>query len=1380
MSCLDFEALFTAAYDATSMEITGEKRSELIVEQDEVSEHTEMMKALPEATLASITYASMTTKRIEEIAVCEITKGLDRNGDTLGTVLSRQLGVCHASEGPCLHCGLTMPQGCLGHFGLIRLVRPMFHPPAVGTLPAILNLLCHKCGCLRLDPIETDDDVLRLPAGILRWERLAQRVGLGLKCARQLPGRTEPCGTFPVVCTHHANKTSTNTLRMGKVNRDASDVVTLLRRVSEEDARILGFQSTEKLVSKFIVEVVPVPGNRMRPTSGVIADPMTTLLDSLWKRNNALRAALRKEDKETVMNRATEVFNTLSEIAANSNSSRPNATKGLLPLKLNCKFGLVRLKLAFKRVDFSGRGVMIPAARNRPNVITIPYFFRKILTPTVRVTLYNLQWIQSLQAKGELAGIQEPQLSVSGKPTYLRTKAQIARYPLRVGDVVLRYLNEDDLLNYVRNPTLHVHGMQVFHIIFWKNRANMNVGMPYAYYLVMGGDFDGDAGQLFAVFEEEARAEAYNINSPRWNLVSRITGSGLSGPHYNTPPACRKLSILRHIPEHVRSACLSVIDDCGQLATLEERLAMHGVPANSGPALFSAALPPRTSLGTGKDAVVIRDGILLRGELHVNIIREGQGSLVKAILFQSGGVAAEDYVYNLARLCDEFLRHDVVTVGPDDMNLPIGDPEYIPQLIETLEERVQKLYDSSLTDHERESYIGTELVNFSNAIDYHVESNFAKYETELNNLTGARTSKISKNMVLMRGCVKQQYLEGKRLPQSYAYGKFSPNMVTLRSRGFIASSFVAGLKPDEFLDHFRTARKSLIDQQQTSSPGTLAMHIEHTLNAIVVSETGAVIWSDGRVIAAEYGANGVATTESWLTYTSKPYRSPFNFPSIATELLHRYVGAAHAGSLQPGDLLPDDPVVTAIHDREARLHADRLHARRYGNHRGHVRNSRRNDGAVPLYVHVHEDATAAVLAAIRTNQCGLPRPGEGGRRGLPARIYDRYAAPMGPPLLRRLRQRGAGAYLGLLWHWEHLALATLPYRGLEDLLFFDGVFVELARYGDGATDLDDATDPADLFVRREPMEDALTSLAEQLSEGPPVAAKAEAVNAAWGAWVARQRELLEAVEVDLTEPDPEALVFGLRSYLSRERALRFTDILAPFYATAEVDAIDAHRAIIQAWERRLAQADSAFLLARYRRARGLDAIGETPLERQRRVRVLIAAAGVNAERIQELLEPLATVGGYTKLTLRHPSFPPELDGVLDQALREQDRFSGHVSAVQDGQVASAVVLVRDVLATLLAGYDGPLVVAAAIFLAPVVAEIFHERVNAWGRAQWNAPQTVLKDIWDSEGRPRRQGDAYVFEQFLFITLWIYVHCRYSGFVDGEALSAADAAYRRAL
>ncbi|CAD7975933.1 unnamed protein product, partial [Amoebophrya sp. A25] len=97
-------------------------------------------------------------ERIRDIACVEITQPdvFDDLGEVLRNGLHDPRMGCFKDkrDEPCGTCKLTLDQGCVGHFGRVRLVEPVFNPFMFGPLVKLLKESCRYCNKLRMHESE--------------------------------------------------------------------------------------------------------------------------------------------------------------------------------------------------------------------------------------------------------------------------------------------------------------------------------------------------------------------------------------------------------------------------------------------------------------------------------------------------------------------------------------------------------------------------------------------------------------------------------------------------------------------------------------------------------------------------------------------------------------------------------------------------------------------------------------------------------------------------------------------------------------------------------------------------------------------------------------------------------------------------------------------------------------------------------------------------------------------------------------------------------------------------------------------------------------------------------------------------------------------------
>jgi len=119
------------------------------------------------------------------------------------------------------------------------------------------------------------------------------------------------------------------------------------------------------------------------------------------------------------------------------------------------------------------------------------------------------------------------------------------------------------------------------------------------------------------------------------------------------------------------------------------------------------------------------------------------------------------------------------------------------------------------------------------------------------------------NMSQMISCLGQQNVENKRIPYSFTnrtlphYQQFDDNPV---SRGFVESSFIEGLRPEELFFHAIGGRIGLIDTAvKTSTTGYIQRRLIKGLEDIQVCYDRTIRNNKNKIIQFSYGSTNMDT-----------------------------------------------------------------------------------------------------------------------------------------------------------------------------------------------------------------------------------------------------------------------------------------------------------------------------------------------------------------------------------------------------------------------------------------------------------------------------------------------------------------------------------------
>jgi DNA-directed RNA polymerase beta' subunit len=121
------------------------------------------------------------------------------------------------------------------------------------------------------------------------------------------------------------------------------------------------------------------------------------------------------------------------------------------------------------------------------------------------------------------------------------------------------------------------------------------------------------------------------------------------------------------------------------------------------------------------------------------------------------------------------------------------------------------------------------------------------------------------NIAQMMACLGQTAIEGKRVPYGFTdrtlphYKKYDDSA---EARGFIESSFIRGLTPQEFFFHAMSGREGLIDTAvKTADTGYIQRQLIKSMEDLTVQHDGTVRDANNNIVQYHYGEDGINPTK---------------------------------------------------------------------------------------------------------------------------------------------------------------------------------------------------------------------------------------------------------------------------------------------------------------------------------------------------------------------------------------------------------------------------------------------------------------------------------------------------------------------------------------
>ena len=848
--------------------------------------------------IIGIQFSILSPDEIRKGSVAEITSRdtYINNKPVIGGLFDPRMGV--------LEPGLICPTDGLdymetpGYFGHIELARPVFYIQYLNTIMKILRCVCIKCSKLKISK-ETHKQALKLNAED-RWNyvfKLASASNI-TRCGDDI---SDGCGCLQPkkikkegLATLFAEWDNINGL--GEDDKDKLNmkltpeiVLKIFRRISDDDVNFMGFSPVFSRPDWMICQVLAVPPPAVRPSIKMDGqqrseDDISHILVNIIKANKTLQEKLQEnassniiDDWHTVLQYyvATQVDNKIPGVASVAQrSGRPLKS---IKERLNGKGGRVRGNLMGKRVDFSARSVITPDPNLSIRELGIPLKVAKNITKPVTVNKNNKKFLLKLVRNGpdEWPGAKILEKK-NGEQITLRYADRL-NIQLENGDIVHRHMMDGDGVLFNRQPTLHRMSMMC-HIAVIMHKGDtfrMNVADTKPY----NADFDGDEMNLHMPQDEESEAELKGLAAVPYQIVSPANNSSIIGIFQDS-----MLGAYRFTRPDIKFNQLQAMNLLMSFNKINTE-GLIGKKEISNFDILSQIMPPLTMkfgnkyfADSGEDfkksnhVVEIVGGKYERGQMEKGVLG-GSNGLLQRICNYFGNMASANFVDDLQNIITEYMKTSAFSVGISDLIADKSTNEKIAETITKKKQDVKNLIDQ------------THLGIFENKTG---KTNEEEFETQVTNVLNNATSEAGKigrksldagnrfvimvnagskggdiNISQMISCLGQQTVDGKRIPYGFEnrtlphYTKYDDSPT---ARGFVESSFISGLSPEELFFHAMGGRVGLIDTAvKTSQTGYIQRRLIKGLEDLKVEYDMTVRNNKQKVVQFNYGDDGIDT-----------------------------------------------------------------------------------------------------------------------------------------------------------------------------------------------------------------------------------------------------------------------------------------------------------------------------------------------------------------------------------------------------------------------------------------------------------------------------------------------------------------------------------------
>jgi DNA-directed RNA polymerase beta' subunit len=631
-------------------------------------------------------------------------------------------------------------------------------------------------------------------------------------------------------------------------------ILNIFKRITNENAVLLGFDPVDARPEWMICTVVPVSPPAVRPSvrqdnNQRAEDDLTSKFADIVKSTITLKREIEKSLKKNsdaereASNRLIEGARALVQyhiatLVDNESKNIPVSTRRsgqplkMIRQRIRSKDGRIRSNIMGKRVDFSGRTVVDVDPNISIDEYGVPEKIAMNLTIPETVTRYNKTRLYKYVRNGphihpgarQIIKMNYDENGIAHQENIFLQHIDRESIILEEGDIVDRHLIDGDIGLFNRQPSLHRMSMMAHKVKVMPGKTfRLNVYVTPAY----NADFDGDEMNTHIPQNIETSNELYELAAVPTQIISPASSTPIIQVKEDTLTAAYLMTL-----PHVK---LSKREFSNLLMTNDHFTGIFPKPQEDGfwrgQDLFSMFLPDISFKKNNKNydnepipdnTVIVENGIFKQGILDKTIIGN---TLIQMIYDSFGANAVKDFLDNNQRLLNRWMVGHGFTIGVGDCIPTLEDIEKIKEFIDAKIKDVNSLI--------KEANIGIFKQNLDNKfIKLNLEAdiidnlkgaefNFQKYiRKNLNNtnsiyvtMTAGSKGTIG-NIFQIRGAVGQSLVAGERI--NFGYDRrtlplFSKDDYGARSRGFIANCFYNGLDPIDFFFHQMGGREGVID-----------------------------------------------------------------------------------------------------------------------------------------------------------------------------------------------------------------------------------------------------------------------------------------------------------------------------------------------------------------------------------------------------------------------------------------------------------------------------------------------------------------------------------------------------------------------------------------
>jgi DNA-directed RNA polymerase subunit beta' len=564
-----------------------------------------------------------------------------------------------------------------------------------------------------------------------------------------------------------------------------------------------------------VLEVLPVIPPELRPLVPLDGGRFATSdLNDLYRRvinrNNRLKRLIELRAPDIIVrNEKRMLQESVDALFDNSRRSRPITAANKRPLKsladmLKGKQGRVRQNLLGKRVDYSGRSVIVVGPELKLHQCGLP---KKMALELFKPFIYS---------KLELYGL---------STTIKQAKRMVEKERPEVWDILEEVIREHPvLLN--RAPTLHRLGIQAFEPVLIEGKA---IQLHPLVCTAFNADFDGDQMAVHVPLSLEAQLEARALMMSTNNVLSPANGKPIIVPSQDIVLGVYYLTIQRDGEPGEGMA----FGDMGEIehALAQGLITLHSKIKTRFHTVDEAGNPIVKRVETTPGRMLVANLLPKSHKIDFSLVnrlltKKETSVVIDAVYRHCGQKAAVIFTDKLMGLGFNHACRAGISFGKDDMVIPQTKGKLLDEALGRVKEFEQQYLDGLITQGEKYN----KVVDVWSQCSDKVAEEMIKEISRPNNQVGGVNSIYMMAHSGARGSVAQiKQLAGMRGLMAKPSGEIIETP--------IISNFKEGLTVLEYFNSTHGARKGLADTAlKTANSGYLTRRLVDVAQDCIILE----------------------------------------------------------------------------------------------------------------------------------------------------------------------------------------------------------------------------------------------------------------------------------------------------------------------------------------------------------------------------------------------------------------------------------------------------------------------------------------------------------------------------------------------------------------